>query len=111
MHKKARQSKVIRKLYECDHGFLSKKQVNYFTEPFGFEGTTYLAKSNPKEFKGLSLWDEQGNPIDELEGQDADKVAYEIASYLGVNFQRMYGRSSQLRECCARILEHLNKKN
>ena len=105
---KARQAKLIRELYECDHGFLSKEGVEHFTKPFGFNGTTYPAKSNPQDFKGLSLYDKDGNPVKELEGQDASKVAQEIAKHLGVAFTPMYGRGSQLRECCARILEYLN---
>ena len=106
----AKQAKVIRELYECDHGFLSKEGVEHFTKPFGFSGRTYLAKANPQDFKGLSLQDKDGNPISELEGQDAAKVALEIASHLGVQVPDMYGRGSQLAIACARILEHLNKK-
>lgn len=105
---RARQAKLIRDLYECDHGFLSKDGVEHFTKPFGFMGSTYLAKSNPQDFKGLTLQDKDGNFLDELEGQDAAKVALEIASHLGVNVPDMFGRGSQLRIACAKILEHLN---
>lgn len=94
-------------LSECDHGFLSKEGVEKFTEPFGFVGTTYLAKSNPHDFKGLSLHDAEGNPLAEMEGQDADKVAVQICRHLGINYQPMFGRGSQLRECCERIRRYL----
>lgn len=107
---KAKQAKVIRELYECDHGFLSKEGVEHFTQPFGFSGHTYLAKANPHDFKGLTLFDKDGNSIPELEGQDAAKVALEIARHLGVEVPDMYGRGSQLAVACARILEHLNGK-
>jgi hypothetical protein len=104
----ANKGKLIRELYECDHCFLSKEGVEHYTKPFGFVGSTYIAKSNPQDFKGLSLYDKDGNPLDELEGQDASVIAIEIADHLGVKYQPMYGRGSALRECCARILEHLN---
>lgn len=104
------QVKAIRRLYECDHAFLSKEQVHNLTKPFGFIGHTFLAKANPQDFKGLSLWNEKGEPIDEMEGQDASLVATEIARRLGVKYTPMHGRGSQLVECCARILEHLEEK-
>lgn len=110
MPEQAKQSKVIRELYELDHAFLSKEGVEHYTKPFGFIGSTYLAKANPQDFKGLSLYDKEGNPIEEMEGQDASVIAREIAQHLKVDFREMYGRGSTLRECCARILEALNTK-
>ena len=108
--KKARQAKLIRELYELDHAFLSKEGVEHYTKPFGFTGSTYLAKANPQDFKGLTLYDDNGDPIDELEGQDSARVAEEIADHLKVDYPPMHGRGSRLRVCCARILEHLNEK-
>ena len=84
--------------------------MEHFTKPFGFSGSTYLAKANPQDFKGLTLQDKDGNPIDELVGQDASVVASEIADHLEIDYQELFGRGSQLRECCSRILEHLNGK-
>lgn len=104
-------AKLIRELYELDHAFISKEGVEHYTKPFGFTGSTYLAKSNPQDFKGLSLFDKEGNPIEEMEGQDASVVAKEIAQHIKVKFTPMYGRGSTLRECCARILESLNEKD
>lgn len=106
----ARKARLIRELYELDHAFLDKNGVARFTKPFGFMGTTYIAKANPQDFKGLTLWDKNGNQVSELEGQDASRVAMEICQHLGVEFQEMFGRGSQLRMCCARLLEHLNEK-
>lgn len=107
---KARQVKLIRELYELDHAFMNKAGVEIYTKPFGFIGSTYLAKSNPQDFKGLSLYEKDGTPVSEMVGQDASKVASEIANHLGVKYTPMYGRGSALRECCSRILEHLNEK-
>lgn len=107
---KAKKVKLIRSLYECDHGFLSKEGVEHYTKPFGFVGDTYVAKSNPQDFKGLSLFDKDGNPLEEMEGQDSAVVARQIADHLGVKYESMYGRGSQLREACARILEHFGQK-
>jgi hypothetical protein len=104
-----KQKEALDILVDCDHGFLSKEGVEKITSPFGFVGSTYLAKANPQDFKGLSLYDKDGNPIPEMEGQDASNVALQIASHLGVEVQGMYGRGSQLREACARIHEHLAK--
>ena len=108
--KKQRQAKLVRELYELDHCFLSKKGVERFTKSFGFTGSTYLAKANPQDFKGLSLHDKDDNPIKEAIGQDASVVAIEIAGHLGVEVPTMLGRGSQLRATCSTILEHLNKK-
>lgn len=106
---KARQAKLIRELYELDHCFLSKEGVEHYTKPFGFIGSTYLAKANPDDFKGLTLQDKDGNPLAELKGQDASVVAKEIADYLKLNYVPQYGRGSQLRVCCSAILEYLNR--
>jgi hypothetical protein len=106
----AHKVKLIRDLYQHDHAFLSKQGVEHFTKPFGFIGTTYMAKANPQDFKGLSLYDEAGNPVPEWEGQNADVVAREICQHLKVKYNPMFGRGSGLRECCARLLEYLTKK-
>ena len=110
MPKQAIQAKMIRVLYELDHAFIPKEQVFKLTDAFGFKGTTYLAKANPEDFKGLSLYDAKGNPVSEMEGQAAHKVALQIAKHLGVEVPDMYGIGSQLRVACAKILEHLNAK-
>jgi hypothetical protein len=103
------QTKAIKALDECDHLFLPKEEVLLFTKPFGFEGTTYTAKANPSEFKGLSLWDKDGNPVDSMEGQDATVIAEEIALKLNLGYSPMEGRGSRLHERCRKILEYLEK--
>lgn len=106
-----RAAKVIRELYQADHAFISKKGVEYYTKPFGFIGSSYLAKADPPgTVKGLTLQDKDGNSISELEGQDADIIAQEICEHLGVKYEPMWGRGSRLRVCCSAILEHLNQK-
>lgn len=103
---KAHQVKAIMDLYEYDHAFLSPDGVKRFTKPFGFMGHMYKAKATPSDFKGLTL----ANGMTEAEGQDAHKVALQIASHLGVDVPDMFGIGSQLRIACTKILEHLNKK-
>ena len=103
------QKKAVEMLYQLDHAFIGKEGVEQLTKPFGFIGTTYLAKANPEDFKGLSLHDAEGNAVSEMDGQDASKTAMEICQHLGIEFQEMYGRGSQLRVCAARILEHISK--
>lgn len=103
------QKKVVEALYQLDHAFIGKEGVEKLTRPFGFTGTTYLAKANPQDFKGLSLHDAAGNPVSEMEGQDASRTAMEICQHLGITFPEQFGRGSQLRVCAARIMEHISK--
>lgn len=93
-------------LYEYDHAFLTPEAVAHFTKPFGFVGTTYKAKANPQDFKGLTLRD----GLTEAEGQDAHNLALQIAQHLGVSVPDMFGIGSQLRIACTKILEHLKEK-
>jgi len=103
---KAHQVKAIMELYEYDHAFLTPQAVEHFTKPFGFKGSTYIAKANPQDFKGLTL----ENGMKKAEGQDAHKLALQIANHLGVEVPDMYGIGSQLRIACTKILEFLKKK-
>jgi hypothetical protein len=83
----------------CDHGFLGVEKANEITEPFGFKAKTYLAKANPQDFKGLSLWNEKGEPISEAQGQDAHKIAMQICEKLGLQYMEFFGVGSQLAHC------------
>ena len=93
------QKKVVDMLYELDHAFISREGVEKLTKPFGFMGTTYVAKANPQDFKGLSLYDKDGNAIPEMEGQDASTTAEQICKHLGLDYIPQHGRGSQLRVC------------
>ena len=103
-----KQQAVI-ELAKYDHGFLSKQTVLEINTPFGFEGFTYLAKANPNDFKGLSLQDDKGNQIDELEGMDAHKVAIQICQHLDIDYPDMNGIGSQLYSCIKALQDHLDK--
>jgi hypothetical protein len=93
---------LVDELAGYDHCFISREGVLHFTKPFGFEGTTYVAR-NSDDPKGLTL----AAGLDELEGQDAAEVAREICRHLKVDFPPMYGRGSQLRICCELLRRHL----
>lgn len=95
---------------EADHGFLPKKIVDKIADAFGITISTYTARSNPEEFKGLSLWDEEGNPVDFLEGQDADRVAEQVCSGLDIPYPAMHGRGSQLAVCVDALRKHWTEK-
>ena len=97
--------KLIDELAQYDHCFLSPEGVKHFTEPFGFKCETYKAKDTSFTHKGLSLKDKTKN-----EGQDADVVACEIASHLGIDYTSYFGRGSQLAGACAEIKQHLLKE-
>jgi len=94
---------AIKALRESDHCFISADGVYDLTKPFGFEGSTYVAKANPQDFKGLTLWDNDGKPVKEMEGQDASVIATEIANHLGLEYKEQFGRGSQLRTACNAI--------
>lgn len=94
---------IIKELAEFDHSFLSPEGVQHFTSPFGFKGTTYRAKANPREFKGLTL----NEGMVEAEGQDADRVATEIANHVGVSYPDMEGKGSRLRAACHAVEKYL----
>lgn len=102
------QLKSIEELVKHDHSFLKPEFVKALTQPFGFEGSVYLAKANPQDFKGLSLFSDEGNPILEAMGQNADFTACEIARHLNLEYTPMYGRGSRLRECCRVVYESLS---
>ena len=93
----------IKELSDYDHAFLNPDGVKHFTQPFGFIGQTRTAKANPMDFKGLTLNDGMA----EAEGQDADKVATNIADHLGVSYPSMSGRGSRLRATCEAVAEFL----
>lgn len=101
--------KFIEELRNCDHAFLSPEGVQYFCEPFGFEGTTYTARANPQDFKGLTLKDGQSEAV----GQDSEKVAEQIANHLGIHcgkhYPAMHGRGSALRVICEAIIKKLEQ--
>lgn len=102
---KEKQIAFIERLVQCDHSFMKPEFVKEANDVFGSHIGTYLAKANPKDFKGLTLND----GATEAEGQDAHKIAEQLAEHLGLEWQEMFGIGSELRECCRVILEHLRK--
>ena len=89
----------IEELAERDHGFLPEEEVRSICEPFGFMVYTYLAKANPQDFKGLSLFDKDGSPLDEMRGQATHIVAKQICKHLEIDYPPMHGIGSQLEVC------------
>ena len=98
----------IRELCGHDHYFLKASYVDELSKIFGLKLSKRLAHSDPPgTFKGLSLFDDNGTPIDKAEGQDADRIACQIADLLKVDYTPMSGRGSALRECCKAVEEHI----
>lgn len=98
-------ARVKELLQDYDHGFITAEGVRYFTEPFGFVGTTYLAHDTRNEHKGLKL---EGGAT-EAEGQDAEEVAGQICRHLGVAYPPMMGRGFRHRTRCEAILRYLGE--
>ena len=99
---------AVDELIQLGHAFINREGVKAYTNPFGFMGSTYMAKSDPPgSFKGLTLYDGNGNFLEELEGQDTSITATEIANHLGIDFTEMHGRGSQLRSACEAVQKHL----
>lgn len=96
---------AIKRLREYDHCFINADGVKCFTEPFGFEGSTYVAHNtlSPNNPKGLLL--DAG--LSELRGQDAAVVAEEIAKRVCGWQPWQQGRGSRLRSACEAVLKHL----
>lgn len=91
---KAHQVKAIMELYEHDSELLNPKAVQHFTKPFGIKGFTYKAKGKTND----------------LDSQDAHKVALKIAGHLGIKVPHMDSVGSQLRVACTMILKSLRQK-
>lgn len=99
---------IVNALAECDHGFIPAKVAKEWSGAFGFEARTRVLHADPPgTFKGLTLWDEKGNPIDSMDGVDASILAEQICNHLGIKFMGMHGRGSQLRECVHQLRESL----
>ncbi len=101
---------AIDNLVQHDHAFLKEEFVKKLGKVFGLNLPTRLAHSDPEgTFKGLSLYDENGDTIESARGQDADVVAQDIADQLKIEYTPMFGRGSALRECCRAVRKHLLK--
>ncbi len=99
---------AIRDLCKHDHAFLKKEYVEKLGKIFGIKIGTRIAHSDPAgTFKGLSLYDDKGNPIEKAEGRDADIVAHIIAIALKADHTEMGGRGSELRDACEAVEKYL----
>ena len=87
-------------LSSADHGFFSAGGVRKLGDAFGIKLSTYTAYANPQDFKGLSLYDKKGKPVDKMVGQNAEVVAMELCNKIGLPYQEFYGKGSQLSHCC-----------
>lgn len=88
---------------DYDHCFLIKEGVLHFTQPFGFDGQTYVAHANPNDPKGLTL----DSGAASAEGCAADQIAVQICQHLGLTVPQKMGRGFRLRAACDTIEQHL----
>lgn len=103
-----KKGEALKYLSACDHGFIAKRKVQEIGKAFGVTLSTYLAKANPNDFKGLSLWNEQGQQVSEMEGQAAHIVASELCRKLDIDYEVFNGIGSQLAECCHKLANYLH---
>jgi hypothetical protein len=107
---------AIRKLYEHDHSFLKPEFANKIAHTFGISPNLYEAVDTRSEFKGLTLYGDNpktGKPFkegDKALGIDADVLAEQIADHCKAEHTPMFGRGSNLRECCSAVEELLLKE-
>ena len=102
--------KLIEILKLHHHDFLTKKGCDKFLEPFDIEFNLEKVKANPHDIKGLSLWDKQGNDIDEAEGLSGLDISSMIASKLKIEVPNFFGRGFQHQSNCEAIIEKLKEK-
>jgi len=88
--------KYVEELRQHDHAFLTKEGAAYFSKPFGFAATTYVAHANPSDPKGLTL----DNDAESADGIGAHELAGQICRHVGISYEEKFGRGSQLRACC-----------
>jgi hypothetical protein len=88
--------RLIGELREYDHAFLTVEGALYFSKPFGFTARTYIAKANPDDPKGLTLYD----GVKQAEGISAHELAKQICNHVGVDCAQKIGRGFQLQTCC-----------
>ena len=100
---------LIEELKKHRHSFLNKDGCNHFLKPFCIETKTNNAKANPQDFKGLSLWDKKGNPIDKAEGLSGLDISYLIIGKLNITTITYFGRGFQHQANCEAIIKELNK--
>lgn len=100
---------AVKELIQYDHAFMTPEFVKAYCKPFGFDPKEFLYKEQDRrsEFKGLYV--PSAKEGDWVEGADASVIAERTCQKLGVKYTPMYGRGSALRECCSRLIEHLQK--
>ena len=103
--------KLIEELGEHHHNFLNKEGCEHFLKPFGIKINVEKVKANPQDFKGLSLWDKDGNTMDEGKGLSGLDVSLLIADRLGVGSRIYSGRGFQHRANCEDIIKKLKEVN
>lgn len=98
---------AVKHLAEFDHQLLSPQGIKDIGEPFNYYRTEKYTDTR-SEFKGLTLSGEhkEGDVVDGLE---AHIIAMDLCKLENVDYRDMFGVGSQLRECCARLIEHLEK--
>jgi len=96
---------AVKELEQYDHCLLTPQAVKEIGEPFGF----YFVREyvdNRSEFKGLNLGP-KNKEGDKVMGLGAHELAVMLCQKEKVKYREMYGRGSQLRECCEALKKHL----
>ena len=99
--------KLIEELEQHHHNFLNKEGCEHFLKPFEIDFKFQKVRANPQDFKGLSLWDKKGNPVNEMEGLSGLEISSLIADKLNISVASYYGRGFQHRANCEAIIKKL----
>lgn len=109
-------SEALKYLSDCDHCFLKPEKAKEIGKAFRVKITTYKAKDERSQFKGLTLnginpkTGKEYKEGDYAEGQDAHRVAMQICKGLGLEYEEMFGIGSQLRSCCGAIANYIHNE-
>lgn len=98
-------------MLEHTHSLVSEQKARKIAKAFGIMDKLRCVrvwKSDlPGMPKGLTL---RGN-AKRMNGAAIKDIAEELCRRLNIRYVEMFGRGSQVRECCAKMIEHFQKED
>jgi hypothetical protein len=104
------QAEALDMIESWDHAFVTPAGAVEVCGALGIPAPSPQVRiANPQDFKGLTVWDDEGNelpPGTEVQGHDAEILAAHCCKSLGVDYGSRSGRGSQLRACVRALRGH-----